>query len=431
MSKLDEIRKAWGVRAFEFPSAHIAKADIDYLLSLLDASPTESAKRAADGQSNTFCGVCQTNYLDESGCDPCPKCSASYGSQIYPVCHACGALVESQLTPMKCDDGQIRPFHEECAAIILSEMGTTDTPPQCDFCQYVIVEGEACGKRGGAAVAQPFTACLCGLDDEDSGLPRVDIVCPKHDVPATPSGEAETERKLVLEIIERFQREPKRKKETVNALEWLRREIEAGNHSYHAFEVALSGPLQDDQCARCGLAPNAIMHMAALATPSPAATLDPTVASGEETAFWAKAERDTRAQPDAIGAQPVAVETERCVKCGHDDTRDADGRCLQELGSTEPGVKIFYCGCKCEFAALPAAVACEFCADSSRYTPASLIDGEMRHRGSIRDNKAFSFICTAVGEQNECNCGATRHLRDPLNGEHDQRCPQNEQQVKE
>lgn len=64
---------------------------------------------------NTTCGICHAAYFDESGCDPCPKCSASFGSQVYPVCHACGALIKGELTPMKCDDGQTRPFHDPCA----------------------------------------------------------------------------------------------------------------------------------------------------------------------------------------------------------------------------------------------------------------------------------------------------------------------------
>ena len=33
---------------------------------------------------NAFCTRCRECYFDESGCDPCPHCGASYFNQIFP-----------------------------------------------------------------------------------------------------------------------------------------------------------------------------------------------------------------------------------------------------------------------------------------------------------------------------------------------------------
>ncbi|HEX8500757.1 MAG TPA: hypothetical protein VF659_09210 [Pyrinomonadaceae bacterium] len=33
---------------------------------------------------NAFCTRCRELYYDESGCDPCPHCGASYFDQIFP-----------------------------------------------------------------------------------------------------------------------------------------------------------------------------------------------------------------------------------------------------------------------------------------------------------------------------------------------------------
>lgn len=33
---------------------------------------------------NAFCTRCRECYFDESGCDPCPHCGASYFQQIFP-----------------------------------------------------------------------------------------------------------------------------------------------------------------------------------------------------------------------------------------------------------------------------------------------------------------------------------------------------------
>ncbi len=45
-------------------------------------SPSLNADQPA-GEINTACTICKFLYYDESGCDPCPKCGASYGSQIW------------------------------------------------------------------------------------------------------------------------------------------------------------------------------------------------------------------------------------------------------------------------------------------------------------------------------------------------------------
>jgi hypothetical protein len=36
------------------------------------------------GADNTSCMRCLETYFDESGCDPCPTCGASYFDQIFP-----------------------------------------------------------------------------------------------------------------------------------------------------------------------------------------------------------------------------------------------------------------------------------------------------------------------------------------------------------
>ena len=98
---------------------------------------------------------------------------------------------------------------------------------------------------------------------------------------ATPASQADgpdtteretLERKCVLDLIERFQQEPRRAQGTINALEWLRRQIAEGNHRHHNFEPPTTGFAKNDECFRCGLPPNAIMHVAALAASQPQPT---------------------------------------------------------------------------------------------------------------------------------------------------------------
>lgn len=36
------------------------------------------------GEANASCFRCLKFYYDESGCDPCPHCGASYFDQIFP-----------------------------------------------------------------------------------------------------------------------------------------------------------------------------------------------------------------------------------------------------------------------------------------------------------------------------------------------------------
>lgn len=88
--------------------------------------------------------------------------------------------------------------------------------------------------------------------------------------------DATIERNAVLGLIERFQREPGRSQGAINALEWLRRDIEAGNHAHHAFVDPPPGGsfLKPEECFRCQLPRNTLMHMAHVTTASP---LTPTV----------------------------------------------------------------------------------------------------------------------------------------------------------
>lgn len=73
-------------------------------------------------EPNTSCGICLTFYFDESGCDPCPKCSASFQTQCWPICHACGEQIQDDIQALECDDQKIRSFHEKCAiAALLAE----------------------------------------------------------------------------------------------------------------------------------------------------------------------------------------------------------------------------------------------------------------------------------------------------------------------
>lgn len=37
-----------------------------------------------EGAENASCARCHETYFDESGCDPCPHCGASYFDQIFP-----------------------------------------------------------------------------------------------------------------------------------------------------------------------------------------------------------------------------------------------------------------------------------------------------------------------------------------------------------
>ncbi len=37
-----------------------------------------------EGIPTTVCTKCWEHYPDESGCDPCPHCGASYFAQIFP-----------------------------------------------------------------------------------------------------------------------------------------------------------------------------------------------------------------------------------------------------------------------------------------------------------------------------------------------------------
>ena len=81
-----------------------------------------------------------------------------------------------------------------------------------------------------------------------------------------PPGDAQTERCCVLNLIERFQRDSNRAYKTMNALEWLRRQIEEGNHAHHAFDPPPAGAYREHECFRCGLPKNAVMHMAYVAS---------------------------------------------------------------------------------------------------------------------------------------------------------------------
>lgn len=90
---------------------------------------------------------------------------------------------------------------------------------------------------------------------------------------AAVGGDADSERKAVIGLIERFQREPHRSAGTINALEWLRRQIVEGNHAYHKFEPPTVGFTKPDECSRCGMPGNALMHLlpgAAAASSAPA-----------------------------------------------------------------------------------------------------------------------------------------------------------------
>ena len=44
-----------------------------------DALPSEP-----EAIPTACCTICQAFYPDESGCDPCPDCGASYFTQIFP-----------------------------------------------------------------------------------------------------------------------------------------------------------------------------------------------------------------------------------------------------------------------------------------------------------------------------------------------------------
>jgi hypothetical protein len=60
--------------------------DVFHILNLQYIEPT----KRLDGRAvqklhpNTSCGRCSARYFDESGCDPCPCCGASYSTQIFP-----------------------------------------------------------------------------------------------------------------------------------------------------------------------------------------------------------------------------------------------------------------------------------------------------------------------------------------------------------
>lgn len=47
------------------------------------ATTTLNADKLVLVEHNTACTICLAPYFDESGCDPCPQCGASYGSQIW------------------------------------------------------------------------------------------------------------------------------------------------------------------------------------------------------------------------------------------------------------------------------------------------------------------------------------------------------------
>ncbi|MET0646423.1 MAG: hypothetical protein ABW208_07355 [Pyrinomonadaceae bacterium] len=70
--------KAETVKAFDELRRALAKQ--------LGANPDELVmmiSRPHDA-SNGHCARCHKDYFDESGCDPCPHCGASYFDQIFP-----------------------------------------------------------------------------------------------------------------------------------------------------------------------------------------------------------------------------------------------------------------------------------------------------------------------------------------------------------
>lgn len=72
-------------RAFEeirlAVAAHLGADPSEVTMAI--SRPHEPGEPGAD---NTSCMRCHETYFDESGCDPCPHCGASYFDQIFPGC---------------------------------------------------------------------------------------------------------------------------------------------------------------------------------------------------------------------------------------------------------------------------------------------------------------------------------------------------------
>lgn len=193
-------------------------------------------------------------------------------------------------------------------------MTTTPNPEnqvleRCPFCGNKLIEVR------GNEYKEDFRATCIGCLSASGRYRTKPETISAWNARAGGEGDAAIERRCVLELVERFQRDPKRSQGTKNAFEWLRRQIEEGNHAYHKFEPAPAnaGRFQPDECYRCELQQAAIMHLTLLATTPPAATAG-----------------------DALGA---------CVKCGH-TARRWHGFCQERAGENVISDQV--CGCECE-----------------------------------------------------------------------------------
>lgn len=274
---------------------------------------------------------------------------------------------------------------ERFTRVILSEMGATDTPvpatPERKFAVKFIdhIQGTnsaewECEKCGGKWASPANLLC-----------PH----CKDNAIPATPSGE----REAIINWIQRYR------------------------HSYGNSTESLSVVMKDlcDDLRR-GL------H----ATPSPAASvaqpaaeyregdlekffgIDPDFTGGMATDDYVD---ELRGDKRAVAAQPVAVEAERCVKCEHRAT--IGGICqvgvdgpLDQCGHRQK------CGCKCQFAVLPAAVPAwsvehpnnerEYWANLGKETPAvGEPPADLVAEFGIHHARLIDSPDPPVGEQNE------------------------------